>query len=212
MKSFHSVFVGALAATTLAAACGGTAPTPQAPEGPATSASASAAPSASASSAQAPSPLQTDVAGPMTPLSDTTMAAELQALGLDPRALPPLNKLEPDKLRKVMRTFTKALGMRCGDCHVEADFAAPTPMKTIATHMWDDYVRPLKMESGAPLYCDSCHHGAAKILDRHDKKALSAWMDANYVGKLDRKDGKDHGCETCHGDPFEGHILAGWTK
>ena len=85
-------------------------------------------------------------------------------------------------------------------------------MKTIATHMWDDYVRSLTMESGAPIYCDSCHHGARKILDRKDKKALSKWMDANFVGELSRKDKKDHGCETCHGDPFEGHILAGWTK
>ena len=50
------------------------------------------------------------------------------------------------------------------------------------------------------------------MLDRTDKKALSKWMDANFVAKLKRRDKKEHGCETCHGDPFEGHILAAWIK
>jgi len=28
-------------------------------------------------------------------------------------------------------------------------------------------------------------------------------MDQNFVAKEKRRDGKEHGCETCHGDPFE---------
>jgi hypothetical protein len=148
----------------------------------------------------------------MTAIANTTMTADLQAIGLDAKTLPTLAKLEPEKLRKVMRTFTKSLGIKCGDCHNESDFSAPTPMKKIASHMWDDYVRALAMNDGSPIYCDTCHQGRPKLLDRHDKKALGKWMDANFVSKLTRRDKKDHGCETCHGDPFEGHILAAWTK
>lgn len=177
--------------------------------------SASAAPAASAapsSSAQAPAQAAADFKGPMTPIADTQMLADLQAIGLDAKSLPPLEKLEPEKLRKVMKTFTKSLGVKCSDCHNEGDFSAPTPMKKIAAHMWNDFTRGLSTESGAPIYCDSCHQGRRKLLDRSDKKALSKWMQANFVDKLKRRDKKEHGCETCHGDPFEGHILAQWTK
>ena len=140
------------------------------------------------------------------------MASDLQAIGLDPKALPPLNKLDPATLRKVMRTFTRALGAKCTDCHDDADYALPTPMKTIAEHMWNDYVRALSFDPPTqPLYCDSCHQGRGKILDRHDKKALGKWMDQNFVAKLKRVDGKEHNCETCHGDPFDGNILGKWT-
>ena len=45
-----------------------------------------------------------------------------------------------------------------------------------------------------------------------DKKELGKWMDANFVGKIKRNDKKDNGCETCHGDPFEGDILKIWAK
>ena len=151
-------------------------------------------------------------AGPMKPLMATAMATDLQNLGLDLKTLPPLTKLEPDKLRKVMKTFTKALGVKCNDCHNESDYQAMTPMKKITLHMWDDFTRSLAQEDGSPVYCDSCHQGRAKFLDRHDKKALSAWMDKNFVEKLKRRDGKENGCETCHGDPFEGDILARWLK
>ncbi len=68
------------------------------------------------------------------------------------------------------------------------------------------------MDDGTPLYCDSCHGGKAEFLDSHDKKALSAAMDANYVKKLRRADKKEHSCEQCHGDPFEPKILEGWAK
>jgi hypothetical protein len=148
----------------------------------------------------------------MKPVAASTITADLQALGLDPKNLPPLHKLEPDKLRKVMRTFTKALGARCADCHVESDFAAATPMKKIAAGHWDEFVRKLTTDSGAPVYCDSCHQARLKLLERGDKKALGAWMDANFVDHFKRRDGKEHGCETCHGDPFEGRMNARFLK
>ncbi len=151
--------------------------------------------------------------GAMTAVSPSVMGSDLAAIGLDPKALPPLAKLEPDKLRRVMRTFTKSLGAVCADCHVENDFAAPTPRKAIAAKMWDRFARSLTTADGALLYCDSCHHGhIAPLLDRRDEKALSTWMDENYVTALRRSDGREHTCDTCHGDPFEGRFLGKWAQ
>ena len=145
------------------------------------------------------------------------MAGELQAIGLDPENLPPLDRLEPAQLRKVMKSFSKSLGLACHDCHVENDFALPTPRKLIAQKMWDRWVRPLSLVTadtahGAKLlYCDSCHQGRALILDRRDKHALSDWMDRNFVDKVKRADGKEHNCSTCHGEPFAPKFLARWA-
>jgi hypothetical protein len=147
----------------------------------------------------------------MKPPAPTAMAKELEAIGLDVAHLPPLDKLEGDKLRKVMRTFTKALGVRCESCHTD-DFAAPTPKKRVAARMWNEYVRGLALAGGEPVYCDSCHQGHEEFLDRRDTKALGAWMNAHYVDGLTRTDGQPHGCETCHGDPFEPHVLALWAS
>ena len=144
----------------------------------------------------------------MKPLVASAMIADLKALGLDPGALPPLDKLPPDTLRKVMKTFTKALGARCTDCHVAGDFAAPTPRKAITVGMWNHFVRELAFKDGTPIYCDSCHQGTlTPLLDRHDDKALGHWMDQNYVTQLKRRDAKEHDCPTCHGDPFQPRFL-----
>jgi cytochrome c7-like protein len=135
----------------------------------------------------------------MKPLMPTAMQAELQALALDPSNLPPIEKLDPKALRGVMKLIAKSLGAKCGDCHSEGDFAAPTPRKKVAAKMWDEFVVKLVFASdGSPLFCDSCHQGRKKQLDRTDKKALATWMTANFVAKLKRKDDKDHDCETCH--------------
>jgi hypothetical protein len=144
----------------------------------------------------------------------TAMGAELQSLGLDPKALPPLMKLDPQKLRKVMSLFTKALGGKCQDCHKDGDMAAPTPRKKVAEKMWNVFSRELAMKDGAPLFCDSCHNGSFKALDRTDKKALAKWMDDAFVDKLKRKDGKDHGCESsqCHGPNNDMNFVQNWAK
>src|SRR5689334_1822775 len=115
----------------LAAACGGaqtppsnpetTPPAPTAPSatGTATSPTASATAtsppiaSADAGTTTAPPPTPT---GPMRAIAPTEMTAQLKELGLDVKNLPPLNKIPPDKLRKVMQTFTKALGTQCTGC------------------------------------------------------------------------------------------------
>jgi hypothetical protein len=151
-------------------------------------------------------------AGAMKPVIASAFAADLKAMGFDTANLPPLKKMPPDKLRLVMKTFSKSLGTQCTACHDGNDFRAPTKNKKIAGEMWDKYVRGLALDDGSALYCDSCHQGKLEFLDRHDKKALGAWMDANFVAKLKRTDKKDHGCETCHGEDMDMRFLAKWTK
>ncbi len=219
---------GAIAVVAIAAcgpADGGARPSPQAPSTPATAPTAataatdgtSNAPPGPASSAgpSTPTPPGTTATtpepppsfhGPMKSIAPSAMEAKLRDIGLDPAALPPLNKLDATALRGVMNTFTKALGVQCSHCH-EKDFKAPTEKKKIATHMWNDFTRSLALEGGGALYCDSCHGGRAELLDRRDLGALGAWMQDNYVDKMKRADKKDHGCDTCHGDPFEGKVL-----
>jgi hypothetical protein len=140
------------------------------------------------------------------PLTASAMEMQLREIGVDPNALPPLNKLDAQALRGVMNTFTKSLGVRCNHCH-DKDFKAPTPNKAIATRMWNDFTRSLTIRAGGALYCDSCHGGHATFLDRRDPASLGRWMQSNYVDPLARADGNEHGCDTCHGHPFEGKIL-----
>lgn len=215
--ALHLLLGLSLIASLTAAACGGNLPTPDVPPVPSAAPSgsqvtpvvpsASVAPSASAAPSAAPSAIV------MKPVVATTMTAELVAIGLDPKKLPPLEKLEPEKLRKVMKTFNKALGVQCNACHNADDFKASTPHKKIAARMWNDFTRGLAMADGSPLYCDSCHQGRMETLDRKDKKVLSAWMQAELVDKVKRTDKKEHGCETCHGDPFEARFITKvWTK
>jgi cytochrome c7-like protein len=206
-KAAHTV----LAATVvLAAACGGGSGSTTGPQDPSKPGPAptSTAPQGTAGTGSARGTSTAPPSGSGTrAIAASTMAGDLKEIGLDPKGLPPLNKMDPEKLRKVMKTFTKALGTQCNGCHDPNDFRAPTPKKKIAARMWNDFTRGLTMEDGTPVYCDACHGGKMQFLDRHDLKALGAWMDQNMVTKLKRTDGKDHGCETCHGDPFEPKIL-----
>jgi hypothetical protein len=140
------------------------------------------------------------------------MADDLKKLGIDPLKPQPLNKMTPDMRRKLMPSFTKALGVKCEFCHDVNDFKAWTPKKKMATGMWQHFVVEMAMNDGSALYCDSCHGGQAAFLDRKDKKMLSDWMDKNYVKKLKRADKKEHSCEQCHGDPFEPKFLDTWAK
>lgn len=180
---------------------GGTVPAPT--TAPPASTTGPATPSPAGTTATSPPPFF----GPMKPLAPSTMEAKLRDIGLDPAALPPLNKLDAKTLRDVMNTFTKALGVQCSHCH-EKDFKAPTENKKIATHMWNDFTRALALEGGGALYCDSCHGGRPQFLDRRDLGALGTWMQENYVDKVKRANGKEHTCETCHGEPFEGKVLS----
>ena len=129
----------------------------------------------------------------------TAFTDDLAKMGLTAGALPPIEKLDPRALRGVMKLIAKSLGVACTDCHEEGDFGAPTPRKRIAAHMWNSFAAGLAMKGGGPLFCDSCHQGRNKLLDRRDESALRAWMDRAFVADLRRTDGQEHGCETCHG-------------
>ena len=210
------------AVIVVAAACGGTAPPPQtAVPSPAGSGSASAAPSsptaplrsetspAGAPSGAAPAPSEGSATAASVPIVPSKMIADIKAIGIDLANPPDLAKLDLAKKRKLMPFFVKALGMtNCEGCHVAGDFKAPTHNKHMASAMWTHFVRELRAKDGGALFCDSCHQGKQKLLVRTDKKLLSTFMRDNYEDKLARANKKDHSCETCHGDPFEGKVFA----
>lgn len=218
----HGILSAAMLAGVVVA-CGPSAPPPSTGQNPPASASASAsapppasgtaAPSASTTAAPPASASATAKAPPvpMPTLRGSQLSSDLQGMGLDPKKLPALNKMEPAKLRKVMNAFTKALGVQCTHCHTD-DFKAPTANKKITVRMWNEWVVGLQSEDGSALFCDSCHQGKAKFLDHSDKKALGAWMKTELVQKLKRTDKKDHSCATCHGEDFDGDFLDKWKK
>ncbi len=168
------------------------------------SAAASSTTSASASS----------VAFEMKAPEATTLADDLTAIGLDPKELPPLKKLKPDQLRKVMKLIAKSLGVKCTACHVwNSDGPPPrTARMNVAEQMWNHFVRSLTLAGGSPIFCDSCHHGSLQVLDRRDGNALAAWMKESFVRPLARVDHKEHGCATCHGEPITPRFIDLWKK
>ena len=182
-----------------------------------TSASGTASSPSASASATAPFPSGSASAKPppeLKPIVATALAADLKAIGLDVKKLPPLGKLDPQKLRKVMDLFTKSLGgVECTMCHVKSDFKAMTPNKNVAGHMWDEFVRRYETTDSKPIFCDSCHQGRVDLLNRGDRKALAKYMSDVYVDGMKLKDGKEHDCATCHGDitapPF---LDSKWAK
>jgi hypothetical protein len=105
-----------------------------------------------------------------------------------------------------MGTFSRSLGYACTDCHDADDYRRPTHAKSVTVRMWNVFTRPYDAALGV-LYCDSCHRGQGRFLDRRDKKVVSTYMIESYTDKLERHDGKEVECATCHGDPFEAHVL-----
>ncbi len=220
----HAISRYLLLAVSLAgvsAACGPSAPAPVAPIAPPTSTAtatptASAAPNASAAptpTAAAPTATAAPPPPKMLPVTRTEFADRLKAIGVDVRNLPPLAKMDPQKLRLAMDYVAEATGADCTDCHKsEDDLKAKTPRKAVAMHMWNDWSRELTTADGGPVFCDSCHHGSLKILDRRDTEKIAEFMKANMVGKLVRKDKKKESCATCHGEPFNNEFLEKWEK
>jgi len=106
-----------------------------------------------------------------------------------------------------METFDDSLDACCEDCHRKADLRAPTRAKRISDQMWQHFTQELVTLDGKPAYCDSCHQGQTRFLDRGDPDALRVWMRDNYVGRLRKRDGSAIQCSTCHGEPFEPRII-----
>lgn len=159
-----------------------------------------------------------DAVDPLSAIVPSKLVTDLQALGIDTNRLPTLDsvKQDPNKLRAVMNTFAKSLGVDCNGCHAAGeggaglDYAASTPSKNVAWRMWERFVGGLAFADGTALYCDSCHQGNRRMLDRSDDTKVTAWMTANFVDKLRRRDGAVHSCETCHGTPFDRGFLSLW--
>jgi hypothetical protein len=230
-NSISLLLVLALSLSGAAAACGGT-PTPdgQVPGNPSSSTatftpsatptdSSTAAPSSTATTPTASATTSATTTPPaaiqMKNASPSAMLADIQKIGLDAKSLPPMAKMvktEKKKLRQVMDLFVKATGLKCKECHDADDYAKDTAMKNVATHMWDEFVVKLTMADGSPVFCDSCHTGTTKLLDRSNKKALAKWMQTAFVDTMARRDKKDHACSTCHGTDMNMDIISDWKK
>jgi hypothetical protein len=205
------VLVVAIAAGSVAGGCSsGTGGNTTAPVAPRTSATCEGSPPPVAEpdeNAKMPT-----FEGPMVVVQPSAMLDRLRLAGLDPKHLPPFEKLERHQLGVVMKTFGQSLGLKCIGCHDLENFKKPSARKEASKRMWNDFVRVLVLEDGAPVYCDSCHQGSVQVLDRRDKGLVSSFMDDIFVGKLKRADGKEHDCGTCHGDPPDFKFLSTWRK
>ena len=144
------------------------------------------------------------------PMSRSHLYEELVAEGIRAETLGPLNKIKDARvLKAVMITFTRALGVKCSWCHMQNDYAAATARKAVTAFMWDAFVGQLQLADASPLYCDSCHHQSTVFLHRNpgEKLALAKYMQTEYVDQLRRRDGRTHGCATCHSNPFNPRFL-----
>jgi Cytochrome c7 and related cytochrome c len=201
-----------------AVACGGGDTKPAATPGAGTGTASTVAPPSSsapvAAGAAAVTGSGTAPAGAVSfgknkPIVASTMLGQLTAKGIDVKNLPALDKMNAKQLDEVMKTFTKSMGWKCEGCHM-ANFAASHPMKNVTRHMWNEYVKGISFDGGQ-LYCDSCHQGKAEFLDKSDKKALAAWMDAEYTKRM-KRNGQAQTCATCHGEPFKPEFIEDWKK
>jgi hypothetical protein len=143
-------------------------------------------------------------------IKESKMLDEVKKIGVNLKTIPDLEKLPLAQKKKLMPLFQKALGYASctSNCHVEGDYKRETRDMKITRGMWKHYVAEIRDEKGANLFCDSCHDGTAKNLDRSDRKALEKFMEEEYVQKITRADKKDVECSTCHGDTMENKIIA----
>jgi hypothetical protein len=176
----------------------------------------SAAPSATPSAAPSVAPTAAPAALPQgmpaksAPLAATRYPDELKKLGFDgKKAIPDLEKLDLATKKKLMPFFQKALGYEsCTGCHAaDGDYHTSTRNMKITRKMWSQFVSVLRDEKGGLVFCDSCHNGATKILNRVEKKEVGKFMHENYVAKLVRADKQENGCATCHSKPMEPLII-----
>jgi hypothetical protein len=212
-----------LALAAFGAACGPPPPvdTPPSPTGapsavPVPTATATAAVSQVPTAAPTVAPTAAPIALPpgmpavSAPLSATKYEAELKKLGFDgKKPVVDLEKMDLAAKKKLMPLFTKALGYtECTGCHAaDGDYHTSTRNMKISRKMWSQFVAATRDEKGGMVFCDSCHNGATKILNRVDHKAVGAFMHTNYVDKLTRADKQENGCATCHGTPMQPDII-----
>ncbi|EYF07942.1 hypothetical protein [Chondromyces apiculatus] len=216
----HAALTLALSVSALVGACGPATPPPADPGAQGTMPAPEPVPTLPTHDGTAPSEAPSAApTSPITPprpgepahsrpLSPTQMEEGLKKIGLDPMKLPLLEKMPLAQKKKVMPLLQKSLGMEsCLGCHKEGDFQTETRNMKVAREMWRHFVAPLRTEAGGAVFCDSCHGGDEHVLARADRKALEAFMDAEYVQKLSRADKSDMECGTCHGDTMELQII-----
>ena len=145
-----------------------------------------------------------------TPLSATRFADELKKLGFDgKKPMADLEKMDLAAKKKLMPLFTKALGYtECTGCHAaDGDYHTSTRKMKISGKMWSQFVAAMRDDKGGVVFCDSCHNGATKILNRTDKGVVSTFMHDDYVARLTRADKHENDCRTCHGGYMETAII-----
>ncbi|NUQ79434.1 MAG: hypothetical protein HUU21_38480, partial [Polyangiaceae bacterium] len=142
------------------------------------------------------------------PVVESKMLAELKATGISLTKISEIGKIPLAQKKKLMPLMQKAMGYTaCTGCHVEGDFKAETRNLKISREMWNAYTVPLRDEKGGVLFCDSCHSGQAKVLNRADQEAVKKFMEDEYEHKLTRADKKEMECSTCHGEAMELKII-----
>jgi hypothetical protein len=203
--------VAALALAALAGACGSP-PTPETPPTPTTEpgpgpapTDPGPAPTGEPGTTPAPTGTAKAPAGPASqPVVASKMLEEVKKLGVDVTKTPDLAKLAMDKKKKIMPLLQKSLGFeQCTGCHVEGDMKAKTRNRDIAAGCWKTFVAPMRDDKGGPIFCDSCHNGKNKILNRADVESLKKFMETEYEHKLTRGDKKENACSSCHGEALE---------
>jgi hypothetical protein len=196
-----------LSGVAFAAACGGGTPPPEV--APSASSEPNAPPPPSAGSSATPNvtapPGPSSTASGGTPIGPSKLAEEVKKAGIDIAKSPSLEKMASGDKKKLMPFFVKALGMKdCSGCHASlSDYKTVTRNMQLTRGMWTHFVAQARDASGGTMFCDSCHVGSAKILNRSDKDAVKKFMQAEYVGKLKRADKKDMECMSCHGDAMD---------
>lgn len=223
----HIGLVAALGFAALAGACGPSAPPPDTaadktgettagPTGDTGGTQAGGAPTSAPTSDVATPPATGTPATPAAPVGaaknvaviESKMLAELKATGINLTKVSEIGKIPLAQKKKLMPIMQKAMGYTaCTGCHVEGDFKAETRNLKISREMWNAYTVPLRDEKGGVLFCDSCHSGQAKVLNRADQEAVKKFMEDEYEHKLTRADKKEMECSTCHGEAVELKII-----
>lgn len=217
-KTLGLVF--ALTIGALGAACGPP-PSPETPNGASTgapeagsspgatpgSSAPSGEPGAAPASSSAPAPAAGGPSG-NTPIGPSKYIEDVKKIGIDFKKATELEKIPLADKKKLMPFFQKSLGYdSCTGCHVDGDYKQATRNMKIARGMWKSFVAALRDDKGNPIFCDSCHQGKAKLLNRANRKAVADFMESDYQNKLNRADKKDHACSTCHGEDMETKIF-----
>jgi hypothetical protein len=157
----------------------------------------------------------TPTAGP--PAIDDAAGAALLAAQIRSDRATLLDGVKLSAERKaLMKALSQEIGVECDHCHDVADFHAPTPNKTIANYMFKHFSQAMACRGGSEVVecaaaerpaCRSCHKGQVKFLGDRSGEANRKRINA-LMGKIDKalqkRDGGDVDCETCHGEDNSG--------